>query len=233
MLNQHYLDPMFPPSNSQKQAAKEKKGMRWKPAEKINGRNRDNVADKPDENFLDRIVTPDEKLAMQRDFTAIVEMGVVRRESGLEFGSGQVLKGAHGLANDQDVNGDECLMFKKTTSDRIVAEEARGKTVKELSRLWKYLGGKSPMDHDHIEDGYHDKPPHERRKNRHGHHNQGKADQESGDGTVLEQQRSPISPLFDRQKSPFPHPSPTTDEQVFHVSSFSDPFLRHSQGDLI
>ena len=233
MLNQHYLDPMFPLSNGQKQAAKEGKGIKWKPAGKINGRKGDNVADKSDELFLDRIVTPDEKLAMQRDFTAIAEMGVVRRESGLEFGSGEVLKGAYGLANDQDVNGDECLIFKRTTSGQIVAEEARGKTVKELSRLWKYLGGKSPMDHDYIEDGYYDKPPHERRKNRHGHHNQRKADQELGDGTVLEQQQSPISALFDCQKSPFPRPSPTTDEQVFHVSRSSDPFFRHSQGDLI
>lgn len=87
------------------------------------------------------------------------------------------------------------------------------------------------MDHDHIENGYHDEVIHEHRKHRHGHHNQQTAAQELGDGPLLEQQQSPISSLFDRQKSPFPHPSPT-DEQFFHVSSFSDLFVRRSRGDL-
>ncbi len=226
MLNQHYLDPMFPLSKRQNQAAKAKKGTKWKPEGKEN-----NVGENLDEAFLDRIVTPDEKLAKQRDCTTSAEMGFVRRGSGLEFGSGQVLKYACGLANGRDANGDESLTFKRTPSDQVVAEEAKGKTVKELSRLWKYLGGKSPMDHDHIENGYHDELIHEHRKNRHGHHNRQTAAQESGDGPFLGQQQSPISSLFDRQKSPFPHPSPT-DEQFFHVSSFSDPFLRRSRGDL-
>ena len=216
MLNQHYLDPMFPLSKRQNQASKAKK---------------DNVGEKLDEAFLDRIVTPDEKLAMQRYFTAIADMGVMKHESGLEFGSGQVLKYAYGQANGSDADVDECLTFQRTTSDRVVAEEAKGKTVKELSRLWKYLGGKSPMDHDHIENGYHDELIHEHRKNHHYHHNQQTAAQEPGDEPFLGQQQSPISSLFDRQKSPFPHPRPT-DEQFFHVSSFSDPFVRRSRGDL-
>ena len=226
MLNQHYLNPMFPLSKRQKQAAKAEKGIKWKHEGK-----EDDVGEKLGELFLDRIVTPDEKLAMRRDSTIIAEMGT-RRESGLEFGSGQVLKDAYGLANGRDVNGDECLTFKRTPSNLVVAEEANGKTVKELSRLWKYLGGKSPMDHDHIENGYYDELIHEHRKNRHGQHNQQTAAQEPGDGPTLGEQQSPISPLFDRQKSPFHHSSPTTDEQFFHVSSFSDPFVRRSQGNL-
>lgn len=232
MLNQHYLDPMFPLSKGQKQAAREKKGIRWKPGVKFGGQNENSLGDKFDEPFLDRIVTPDEKLAMQRDFTAIAEMGIVRRESGLEFGSGQVFKDACGQANGKDAKGNECLTFIRTASDRVVAEEARGKTVKELSRFWKYLGGKSPIDHNRAEDGYHEQHSHEHHKHRHNHHKQRSTEQELGDRSVLEQQKSPISPVFDRPKSPFPQPSPTTDEHFFYVSSFSEPFLRHARGSL-
>lgn len=232
MFNQHYLDPMFPLSKFQKLAAKEKKGVKWDSERKAASHNEGSIRDVFDELFLDRIVSPDERLAMQREFTAIAELGVARRESGLEFGSGQVLKDTYGPAKFIDASGDESLTFKRTASDRVVAEEARGKTVKDLSRLWKYLGGNSPVDHDHSEDGYHDGSSHEHRKHRHHHHHQRKADQEPGDGSVLEQQNSPISSGFDRPKSPFPHPSPTTDEQSFHVSSFSEPFSRHSQGNL-
>lgn len=225
MLNQHYLDPMFPLSKGQKQAEMEKRGIKWKSGMKSDGHNENNVGDKFDENFLNRIVSPDERLAMQRDFTAIAEMGIVRPESGLEFGSGQVFKDAYGLTGGKDAKEDECLTFKRTASDRIMAEEARGKTVKELSRLWKYLGGKSPTDHDHTEDGYHDENSHEHRK-------QGNTEQKLGNGSVLEQQKSPISPAFDRPKSPLPQPSPTTAEQFIHVSGFSEPFLRRARGNL-
>lgn len=231
MLNQHYLDPMFPLSKGQKQADTEKNGIKWKSGVKFDGHN-ENVGDKFDENFLDRIVTPDERLAMQRDFTAIAEMGIVRRESGLEFGSGQVFKDANGLTNGKDAKGDECLTFRRTASDRLVAEEARGKTVKELSRLWRYLGGKSPVDHDHTEDGYHKEHSHEHRKQNHSRYKQWSTEQKLGNGSVLEQQKSPISPVFDSRKSPFPRPSPTTAEQFVHVSGFSEPFLHRARGNL-
>ncbi|KAF6231101.1 hypothetical protein HO173_010801 [Letharia columbiana] len=214
MLNQHYLDPMFPLSKCQMLAAKEKRGIKLKSGGEIAGDNEAKVEDKFDELFLDRIVTPDERLAMQRDFTAIA--GLVRRETGLEFGTGQVVKDAYGLGNRKDANGDDCLTFKRTASDRVVAEEARGKTVKDLSRLWKYVGGESPIDHEHDEYRYHEQPPHRHRKHHHDHHNQRKADRESGDGPVLEQPKSPVSSVFDRPESPLTHPSPTTDEQFFY-----------------
>ena len=207
MFNQHYLDPMFPLSKSQGQVVKAEKGINRKPRERLARHSDDQVGDKFDESFLDRIVTPDERLAMERDLVAIAELGVARRASGLEFGSGQVLKHDHGVTKDKNADGGECLTFGRTDSGRVVAKEARGKTVKELSRLWKYLGGRSPMDH---------------------HPTQQKIDQDSGDGPALEQ--SPTLSLFDRPKSSVPHPSPTTDEQVFHVSSFSEAFLRHPHG---
>ena len=184
MLNQHYLDPMFPLSKGQKHADMEKKGIKWKSGVKSYS-HENNVGDKFDEHFLDRIVTPDERLAIKRDFTAIAEMGIARRESGLKFGSGQVFKDANGLTNGKDDKGDESLTFGRTASDRLMAEEARGKTVKKLSRLWKYLGGKSPMDHDHTENGYHEEHSHEHRKQSHSHRKQWDIEQELGDKSVL------------------------------------------------
>lgn len=181
MFNQHYLNPMFPPSKCQTQAGNEKGSIEWKREKKFVRDNNVGLAVKFDKtsldrkgHFLDQIVTPDERLAMQREFATLAdEMSVTRRESELEFGSGQTLKGhAHGLANCKDANGDECLAFRRTASDRIVAENARGKTVKDLSRFWKYLGGRSPVDDDLNVDEHHIESP---RKPRQGRHNQAKA----------------------------------------------------------
>ena len=204
MFNQHYLDPMFPLSKFEKLAAKNINGLKWEPERKIASHDEDSIGDKVDDLFLDRIVSPDERLAIEREITAIAELGIVRHKSGLEFGSGQVLKHAHGPTESIYANGDESLTFKRTASDRVVAEEARGKTVKDLSRLWKYVGGNSPMEHDHTKHTYHEEPSHGHRKHCNDHHNHRKVDQESSDGPVVEMQKSSISSVFDPPKSPFP-----------------------------
>ena len=160
MFNQHYLDPIFSQSNSQKHASKRKKNVKRK-SEEIASQDEYSIEEDSGESFLDRIVTTDERLAMRRESTILAEIGVMRRESGLELGSGQVLKGC------EDANGDGCLTLSRTASDHIVAEEAKDKTVKDLSRLWKYLDGKSPMDHTSKEDGTHDEHTFEHRKKRH------------------------------------------------------------------
>ena len=175
MFNQHYLDPIFSLSNSQKHTMKGKSKVKWKSGKKVASHDEDSVEEHLGETFLDRIVTTDENLAMRRDSTIVAEMGVMRRESGLEFGNGQVLK------NYEDDNGDGCLTFLRTASDRVLAEEARDKTVRELSRLWKYLGGKSPMDHDVNGVGYRDEQSFEHRNKRQDYRNQ------PGDGQVPEQ----------------------------------------------
>ena len=36
------------------------------------------------------------------------------------------------------------MIFSRTSSGFVVGEKASGKTVRELSRLWRYLGGASP-----------------------------------------------------------------------------------------
>lgn len=187
MFNQHYLNPMFPPSKVQRLATKGKKNVKWKFEGKVAGNDADRIEDESDEPFLDRIVTTDGELAIRRDFTELAEISVMRRESGLEFGDGQVLKEC---GNN---NSDGCLTFLRTASDRLLVEEAKDKTVRELSRLWKYIGGKSPMDHDRNEAGYPNGAPQEEPKSRHDYHDQQKANQELCNGSVLEQQKLPIS----------------------------------------
>ena len=228
MFNQHYLDPMFPLPNGQSQAMKGEKTIRWKPRREVAGHNNDHARQNYEETFLDRTVTPDEKLGVRRECTVLAEMGIMRRESGLEFGDGQLVKDSCGLAKRKDSIGDEFLTFVRTGSDRVVAEEARGKTVKELSRLWKYLGGKSPKDHDQIRDGYHDGPPNEDRKNRHDSDDQRKVSQQADKGSGQEQQKSPITSVLDRSNPSFHHASPSDDEQSLHVSYFSNLVFCHS-----
>ena len=181
MFNQHYLDPIFSLSNRQKNAMTGTSNVEWKSWKEVASDDEDSIEENLGETFLDRIVTTDENLAMRRDSTVVAEMGVMRRESGLEFGNGQVLK------NCEDANGDGCLTFLRTASDRVVAEEARDKSVRDLSRLWKYLGGKSPMDHDVTRAGYRDEQSLEHRKKRQDYQNQ------QDDGPVPKQQKSPVS----------------------------------------
>ena len=181
MFNQHYLDPIFSQSNRQKHTMKGKSNVEWRSEKVVASHDEDPIKEVLGEDFLDRIVTTDEDLAMRRESAVAAELGVMRRDSGLEFGNGQVLKKC------EDANGDGCLTFLRTASDRVVAEEARDKTVRDLSRLWKYLGGKSPMDQDLKGAGYHDEQSFEHRKKRQYYQNQ------QGDGLVPEHQKSPIS----------------------------------------
>ena len=122
LFNQHYMDPIFPLS------------------EKETHRSTDG--------FLDRMVKVEEKLAVQRESTAVSNMAHMKK-SGLEFGNGQIIPDEPSLTNGTDSNGingngDAFMTFARTNSGRLMAEEAQGKTVRELSRLWRYQGGRSP-----------------------------------------------------------------------------------------
>ena len=116
LFNQHYMDAMFP----------------------LNG---------PDTvwqsgSFLDHHVKVDKKLAMEKENVAISKTGVMRRESGLEFGDGQVIHDGAGVMNGR--SNDTIMAFGRTDSGRLLSDEAQGKTVRALSRLWMYEGGQSP-----------------------------------------------------------------------------------------
>ena len=122
MFNQHYLEPMFPLPEKDTYP--------------------------PQNAFLDRVINMNEKLAMERDSVAISNASHMRRKSALEFGDGEVVPEVQVLPNGTNggpvSNGESVLTFARTDSGRLLVEEARGKTVRELSRLWRYMGGRSP-----------------------------------------------------------------------------------------
>lgn len=86
------------------------------------------------DSFLDQVVDVDEETIRRRDATAL---DIQRRESGLLFGDGERLA-------DGGEEGPAVISFSRTSSGRLMVEEARGKTVRQLSRLWRYEGGRSP-----------------------------------------------------------------------------------------
>lgn len=116
LFNQHYMDAMFP---------LEGPDTVWQSG-----------------SFLDHHVMVDKKLAMEKENVAFSKVGVMRRESGLEFGNGQVIHDAAGVMNGH--SDDTVMAFGRTDSGRLLSEEAQGKTVRALSRLWMYEGGQSP-----------------------------------------------------------------------------------------
>ena len=107
-------------------------------------------------NFLDRAVTVNLESAGRRNIASAAETsGVLRATtSGLEFGTGdRMLPEDQALTNGNETSssltpekGDLIMIFDRTSPEVVVGEEADGKTVKSLSRLWRYLGGNSPND---------------------------------------------------------------------------------------
>lgn len=140
MFNQHYMDVMFPLA---KAPIPNRAGL-------------DTAEDSVRvllDNFLDKVVDVDEKTARKRENIAIQNMGIMRRESGIEFGDGQTLPVGQIVNDDNDErarsDGDRVAIGVINAGDRAVlsrCREARGKTVRELSHLWKYLGGQSPRE---------------------------------------------------------------------------------------
>jgi len=126
MFIQHYLDPMFP------------------------------LARRDAGDFLDRVVDVDEGTAVGREGMAIRKIGVMRRESCLEgekveagaerLESGE---GALGLILDEERKGKglKGLRIEFLEQGLVRCEEARGKTVRQLSRLWRYTDGGSPAEY--------------------------------------------------------------------------------------
>ena len=100
--------------------------------------------------FLDQKVSVDSDMLLQRRDTERQVAGILRSESGgLEFGDGELVHGhrdgGNGWSNGGASGGaDQTMCFGRTDSGKLLGEEARGKTVRELSRLWRYQGGKSP-----------------------------------------------------------------------------------------
>lgn len=107
--------------------------------------------------FLDRAVSTDLELAWKHAVIPAAEVsGILRRATtGLEFGTGdRMLPKDEGLpsigfnvmqsSSAAASSNAPVMAFSRTTSGAVVGEETSGKSVRELSRLWRYLGGKSP-----------------------------------------------------------------------------------------
>ena len=88
-------------------------------------------------------------------------VSILRKNTGIELGTGDVIHaggGGQGSVSSPSsphtpgtpnpfIKKQPVMMFSRTNSGEVVAEQASGKTVRELSRLWKYLGGSSPSEH--------------------------------------------------------------------------------------
>lgn len=129
LFNQHYLDVMFPIPGSTPQAQAQADG-----------------------GFLDRVVDVDEKTATKRESAAAGKLGGGRRDSGFEEVASEEREGVRnghdrgGLGEDGE-NGAGFGGFSGQ-ANRVVwaaGKEARGKTTRELSRLWMYLDGGDPV----------------------------------------------------------------------------------------
>lgn len=137
MFNQHYLAPLFPrPSRPSSSALANIDGVIT------------NGTDQRFNVFLDKIVEVDEKLALAKEDVAMKKMGLMRGKSAssfFEFGNGEILP-ADAIVNGDlsgDHKGDPSIQFLQGTV-AVGAEDAKKKTVRQLSRLWQYEGGQSP-----------------------------------------------------------------------------------------
>ena len=90
------------------------------------------------DDFLDKVVDFDMVTAIGREKAATRKLGLMRRESG--FGST-----AASLPDEETRSSDISINFIPQGM-KVTAPEVEGKTVRELSRLWRYQGGASPAE---------------------------------------------------------------------------------------
>ena len=188
MLNQHYLEKMFPISSKQNQDKTDRmvngalsKAVSWL----INLRHNDSTENSIP--FLDRVVDTDTATVMSRDKNAAKQLTIMRQDSmpledsrqfqtptssarstfnNLPFsnliGSSRTQRaskhlhqlsvrfGDEEILDEKDLAGAEGSRISVAMAARAAAQdaadEASGKKVRELSRLWRYMGGESPED---------------------------------------------------------------------------------------
>ena len=117
LFNQHYMDPMFPLDKTRTSQ------------------------------FLDQVVDVDEKLAARRESKAVEQMNVMRSESSspqkIEFGDGETIPVGAIVTGEGATNGSGGMLIN-FIEPNTASREAKGKTVRQLSRLWRYTDGGSP-----------------------------------------------------------------------------------------
>ena len=119
MFDKHYLDQMFPYLEPERQRLL--KGHELS------------------EPFLDRVVDVDEITVARRETVVMEELDRIRSGEGLELGDREHVEG--GSKNDSGI-----MVFARTSTGKLMADNAHGKTVRQLSRLWRYQGGRTPYD---------------------------------------------------------------------------------------
>ena len=116
LFNQHYLSVMFPSSPS---------GSGVNGFQNLHGKA---------SSFLNMVVDVDEELALKREDAAV---GILSREARFEVGEGGRVEVKGGKKGEVPV--EDGLMDG-------LSREVEGRSVRELSRFWLYLGGRSPKD---------------------------------------------------------------------------------------
>ncbi|MCJ1338058.1 hypothetical protein MMC09_003343 [Bachmanniomyces sp. S44760] len=101
--------------------------------------------------FLDKVVDVDEVTASRRENEAIQQVSLMKREStiaveNIEFGDGQKVPVEAILEEESKLETLTRPAINIILPRNEVAQEARGKSVKQLSRLWRYVDGGSPAD---------------------------------------------------------------------------------------
>ena len=149
MFVDHYLDPIFPSSKNAnfKAVAQVKKGQangngaaNGQRVTNGNGHLEEGVS------YLDAIVDVDETIPLKRQNSLPLKLVVPKKGS---MNSGFVDNHpALALVNESGVVVDDGMAdgSEAIGGDLLVQQAARGKTVRELSRLWLYLGGSSPEE---------------------------------------------------------------------------------------
>ena len=94
--------------------------------------------------FLDQVVSVDANTVSKRGKTSVRLAEKPGLPGSLGFGDGEQI--ADGDSHNKIDQEDALLTFERTDSGRVVSEQATEKTVRELSRLWRYQGGRSPTD---------------------------------------------------------------------------------------
>ena len=101
--------------------------------------------------FLDRVVDVDEKLAVSRETVAQRRMDLMMCEEALrrdmvDFGNGVTVPVGVIINGENSANAVDGLQIHFVEPNRE-AKRAKGKTVRQLSRLWKYMDGGNPASH--------------------------------------------------------------------------------------
>ncbi|KAL9031201.1 MAG: hypothetical protein Q9180_006825 [Flavoplaca navasiana] len=149
MFVDHYLDPIFPLTKrgDAKAIVKAKKSQANGNGD-ASGHNNETTNGtehlEDGRSYLGAIVEVDEAIPLKRRSTTPMKPLVRtedRKGNDMPESTTATTNGNSRPKNYSIVDG-----FDAIGGDKLMLQAARGKTVKELSRLWRYLGGNSPAE---------------------------------------------------------------------------------------